>query len=220
MVSQDGTTLFTGPVRGDGDVATALQDATDLATPAWDHGDRLWLLDRTDDGAQVRWLRGRRGATVEVPGITGEQVKSFLVSRDGTRLVAVVRLARADEVRAARLHHDQRGRVVGASRARELEPQEAPGRIVDIAWRTATTIAVLNRLSQASGKVGTIGVDGAPTGLAGITTTLGGATALAGSPVPAQVVYAVTGAGLVDLSVAVRGPQVLDEGVTYVGYVG
>lgn len=219
-VSQDGTTLFTGPVRGDDDVTTALQDATDLATPAWDHSGRLWLLDRTADGAQLRWLRGRRGAAVEVPGITGEQVKSFLVSRDGTRVVAVVRLARADEVRVARLHHDQRGRVVGASRARALEPQEAPGRIVDIAWRTATTIAVLNRLSPASGKVGTIGVDGAPTGLAGITTTLGGATALAGSPVPEQVVYAVTGGGLVDLSVAVRGPQVLDEGITYVGYVG
>ncbi|GHJ59617.1 lipoprotein [Nocardioides sp. OK12] len=220
-VSADGTTLWTAPVRGaDQDVTTTLQDATDLATPAWDHRDRLWLLDRTADGAQVRWLRGDRGSVVEVPGITGEEVKSFLVSRDGSRVVAVVRLGRADEVRVARLHQDQRGRVVGASRARALSPEEAPGRIVDIAWRTTTTIAVLNRLSPASGKVSTIGVDGAPTGLEGITTTLGGATSLAGSPVPEQVVYAITGSGLIDLSVAVRGPQVLDAGVTYVGYVG
>lgn len=220
-VSADGTTLWTAPVRGaDQEVVTALQGATDLATPAWDHRDRLWLLDRTADGAEVRWLRGERGAVVEVPGITGEEVKSFLVSRDGSRLVAVVRGPRADEVRVARLFQDQRGRVVGASRADVLAPQEAPGRIVDVAWRTTTTIAVLNRLSPASGKVSTIGVDGAPTGLDGITTTLGGATSLAGSPVPEQVVYAVTGGGLIDLSVAVRGLQLLEEGVTYVGYVG
>ncbi|ANH36592.1 Lipoprotein LpqB precursor [Nocardioides dokdonensis FR1436] len=220
-VSADGTEVFSAPVRGDDEpVTTVLEGATDLAAPAYDHRGRLWLVDRTPQGAVVRWVRGERGRVLDVPGISGQRVKRFLVSRDGSRLIAVVRRARLDEVRVARLRQDPRGGVVAATQARPLSLQEPSGRIIDIAWRTTTTIAVLHRLTPTSAKVSTIGVDGSPTGLGGITTTLGGAVALAGSPEPTEVVYAVTGSGLIDLSVAVRGPQVLDEGITYVGYVG
>ena len=64
------------------------------------------------------------------------------------------------------------------------------------------------------------GVDGSPGGLGGIITTLSGATALVGSPAAGTRVYAVTDTGLADLNATVRGPRVLDEGLTFVTYAG
>jgi hypothetical protein len=234
-VSQAGGTVLLAPLT-DGEGAAPLEDpstdpglaevvtaavGTDLLPPAWDVHDRLWLLDRTSSGAVVSWVQGDRSGVVEVPGITGAEVRDFLVSRDGTRLVAVVRGPRSDTVRVARIRSDGRERVVGASRSRALRLDDDPSRrIRDVAWTSTTTLAVLNRLTDVSAKVVTVGVDGSPGGLGGIITTLSGATALVGSPAAGTRVYAVTDTGLADLNATVRGPRVLDEGLTFVTYAG
>ena len=59
-----------------------------------------------------------RAVPVDVPGITGDGRPHFLVSRDGTRLVAVVhgRAGRHACV-VSRIRHDALGRVAGATRA-------------------------------------------------------------------------------------------------------
>lgn len=200
---------------------TTVLSGTDVLPPAWDLLDRLWMVDRTATGAVVTWARDERTETVTVPGVTGRDVRHVLVSRDGTRLVAVVRTGGRDEVRVARIRSDTEGVVTGAGRARPLSlGEETSARILDVAWTTTTTLGVLNRLTDDSAKVVTIGVDGAPLGLDAITTTLSGATGLVGSPDPALRVYAVTDTGLADLNADVRGPRVLEEGVTYVGYAG
>ena len=79
---------------------------------------------------------------------------------------------------------------------------------------------MLNRLTDVSAKVVTVGVDGSPSGLGGIITTLTGARALVGSPARGARVYAVTDTGLADLVATVRGPRVAEEGLTYVRYAG
>lgn len=232
-VSEGGGTLSVAPLadglvaapEGDDDPGLAdvrtLLEGTDLLPPAWDLHGRLWVVDRTATGALVSWYAGEEGGTLEVPGITGEQVSDLLVSRDGSRLVAVVRGPRGDTVRVARIRTDADGLVAGTTRARALVLDDDPSRrIRDVAWSTTTTLAVLNRLTDVTAKVVTVGVDGAPGGLDGITTTLSGARALVGSPAPATRVYAVTDTGLADLEATVRGPRVLDEGVTYVDYAG
>ena len=238
-VTDDGTTAYLAPLSDGGleaaagegaeegaedpglaEVATVLT-GTDLLPPAWDVHDRLWLLDRTSVGAVVQWYAGERSGVVEVPGVSGLQVSELLVSRDGSRLVAVVRGPRGDSLRVARIRTDAEGGVAGATRARALAiDDDASRRIRDVAWTSPTTLAVLNRLTDVSAKVVTVGVDGSPGGLGGITTTLSGATALAGSPAPGARVYAITDSGLADLNATVRGPRVLDEGVTYLDYAG
>ncbi|WP_376707708.1 LpqB family beta-propeller domain-containing protein [Nocardioides alcanivorans] len=82
----------------------------DLLKPAWDHSKTLWALDRGAQGAVVWAMPGRRAAQVQVPGITGERVRDFIVSRDGSRMVAVVAGARGDRVVAARIARN-RGRI-------------------------------------------------------------------------------------------------------------
>ena len=232
-VSEGGGTLYAAPLTdglpssaageddpGLDDVRTLLA-GTDLLPPAWDLHGRLWVVDRTATGALVSWYAGDRGGALEVPGVTGEQVTDLLVSRDGSRLVAVVRGPRADSLRVARILTDEEGMVVGVTRARALVLDDDPSRrIRDVAWTSTTNLAVLNRLTGVTAKVVTVGVDGSPGGLGGITTTLSGARALVGSPAPGAGVYAVTDTGLADLGATVRGPRVLDEGVTYVDFAG
>lgn len=231
-VSEGGGTLFLAPLTDGLPAAEAGQDdpglddvrtllsGTDLLPPAWDLHGRLWVVDRTATGALVSWYAGDEGGAVTVPGVTGEQVTELLVSRDGSRLVAVVRGPRGDSLRVARIRTDADGLVAGVTRARPLELDDPGQRIRDVAWTSTTTLAVLNRLTDVTAKVVTVGVDGSPGGLGGITTTLSGATALVGSPAPGTGLYAVTDTGLADLGATVRGPRVLDEGVTYVDVAG
>ena len=80
------------------------------ARPRWDYRDRIWVLDRGAGRASVS-RRGRRESRrrVGVPGVTGRDRHQLLVSRDGSRLVAVVRGRKADRVVASRVRHDEAG---------------------------------------------------------------------------------------------------------------
>lgn len=97
------------PLNGSLAPVRAIQ-GVDLLKPAWDHSKTLWALDRGAQGAVVWAMPGRRAAQVQVPGITGERVRDFIVSRDGSRMVAVVAGARGDRVVAARIARN-RGRI-------------------------------------------------------------------------------------------------------------
>ncbi len=84
---------------------------------------------------------------------------SFLVSRDGTRFVAVVRTRQpglpgvtVDELRVGRLElQDANTQVirVRATEAITLGGSDQP-RVKDIAWTSTTTIAVLSTISTRS----------------------------------------------------------------------
>ena len=220
-VSRDGTTLRLAAVRGvDEPVRTVIDGASDLLEPAWDGNDRLWVVDRTEEGAVVRHVVGRRVRELDVPGISGEDVTSFLISRDGSRFVAVIHGVRRDLIRVSRLEYDESGRLRAATESESIALDDDPlGRVRDIAWFSPITVAVLTRLSPGASKVSTIGVDGAPTSQDPLPTTLGDATALIGSPAPGEPLYAVTDAGLAVLS-SVGGPRVLEDGLTVLDYVG
>ena len=70
---------------------TVLSEGVDILHPAWDKPHRMWVVDRRPDGAVVSVVVDGRIAGVDVPGITGKDVIDFLVSRDGTRIVAAIR---------------------------------------------------------------------------------------------------------------------------------
>ena len=75
----------------------------DLLKPAWDVAGRLWLVDRRETGAVVSVVVDRRQRAVQISGVSGARVKPFLVSRDGTRLVAVVRGPKGDQLVVSRI---------------------------------------------------------------------------------------------------------------------
>jgi hypothetical protein len=224
-ITADGGSVVVAPVRGRRQqVLEVASGATDLLRPAWDFSGRLWLADRSPGGARLSYVEhGRELAVpVRVPGVTGTELGDFLVSRDGSRLAAVVRRPSGDQLMISRILHDDQGNVLRATRARRIS-WEGGGRldIRDIAWRTPTTVAVLHGLTDELSQVRTISVDGSPPGLDSLSTTLRGRVgALVGSPVADQSLYAVTRSSLIDLSNSERGDETRDPRVTMLAYVG
>ncbi|MBB6629014.1 GerMN domain-containing protein [Nocardioides sp. KIGAM211] len=225
-ISGGGRSVLRGPVRGgSADVREVVSDATDLLPPAWDLGDRLWLLDRTKSGARILTVTGDGDPQpLRVQGISGRDVRSFLVSRDGSRLVAAVRPAGGggDQILVSRIVRDDRGRVRSATAAQRIGTEVGERlNIRDLAWSSPTSVAVLDTINDALAQVRTVSVDGSPPGIDSLSTTLRGRIlGLVGSPVPGESLYAVARTNLVDLSSADRGDVALDSGVTSLGYVG
>ncbi len=223
-VSDDGRSVLVAPVHGPGtEVRQVVSGASDLLRPAWDFADRLWLVDNGPDGARVSYVFHDRVTGVRVPGVTGSRVREFLVSRDGSRLVAVVHRGRAgDAIMVSRIRHDDQGHVLGADRARRLS-WEGSGqlRIRDLAWRTTTSIAVLNLVGDQLAQVRALPLDGSPPAIGSLSTTLpGNIEGLVGSPAPNEDLYSRTRSSLRDLSSSGRGLQNLESGTTALGYVG
>ncbi len=233
-VSQDGRRVLAAAVRAPSSevppsgVLTVVSGGTDLLNPAWDFAGRLWVVDRTDQGAVVSYIERGQTHVLEVPDVSGRQVTSFLVSRDGTRFVAVVRSRRpglpgvtVDELRVGRLElQDANSQVI---RVRETEQISLGGseqpRVKDIAWRSTTAIAVLSPVAVGElYSVQTVAVDGAPTDTTA-TSINGEVIGLAGTPVTDSRQYAVTPTSLVDLRTLTR-TFLGDSPISSLGYVG
>lgn len=223
-VSRDGTQLLTAPTETpDGVVTAPVIGAVDLATPCFDYRDRTWVLDRAGGRARVILVVDGVAELEPVPGLTGRNVTKLLVSRDGTRLVAVVRGPQADRIVATQVRHDASGDVLGFTRLRTLPlPAEGSTRVRDIAWASPTTVSVLSDINADFSQVRTISVDGAP---GRVTTT--GATSLRGrfrllvsAPVDDPEAYAVGGRSISDLTRQERTVPDLPPGLTSLTYVG
>lgn len=221
-VSADGTSLLSAPVRSQTgeQPRTIARERTDLLPPAWDFAERLWVVDNTPSGARVAYREKGPLIAVRVPGVSGRQVRAFLISRDGTRFVAVVRgRAGDDTVRAGRIHYDDQGRVTGAGVARELPLEGVDrARIIDVAWTSPTSIIVVRPISGVTSEVSTLPVDGAPAASRSISVS-GRVLALVASPDGTSTPFAVRRDGLVDLDTGATTPF-LEGPVTSLGYVG
>jgi hypothetical protein len=217
--------LLVGPVLGDAPPRRVMA-GPGLLRPSWDFADRLWAIQDTTDGATISYLaRGRgRPHEVRVPGISGENVQRFLVSRDGSRLVAVLHGPRADRLVVSRLRYDASGVATGATRARRI-PWQSGGttRIRDIGWTAPTTVAVLDRLSTSQAEVRILNVDGSTTPDQAPPRLVSGLVrGLATSP--SQTPYVVLAQGLNDIShdTAQLDPndQIPTVGLVHVSYAG
>jgi hypothetical protein len=223
-VAADGRSVLVAPVRDPGNrVTQRVSQASNLLKPAWDLHDRMWLVDRTPSGSRVSYLENGTLHALTVPRLTGRDVKRFLVSRDGSRLVAVVhRGDLGDAFFVSRIRYDAAGHVLDALPATRVfwEGGRSLLQVRDIAWLSPTTFVVLHRIAQ-SFEVRSLSVDGSPSGLDGLPTKLNGDfRALAGSPVPGEDLYAVTDSGLYDVTQPGVGDATFDQSVTTVGYAG
>ena len=221
-VSTTGSDLLIAPTdAATGEVTTIPIGAIDLAPPSWDHRGRIWLLDRGDGSARVILVVDGTHAEVQVPGLSRRRLTKLLVSRDGTRLVAVLRGRKADRVVSTRIRHDAAGAVVGFTPLRTLPlVLEGKARIRDVGWRSPTTVSVLSDITAGS-QVRTLSVDGAPGEIAaGGTTRLRGANrAIVSAPTDSEV-FALAGRAVTSLTRPERSVPDLPKGLTSLTYVG
>jgi hypothetical protein len=171
-----------------------------LLRPSWDFAHRLWEVRNGPEGAEVLYVAKDRERTLRVHGITGENVRRFIVSRDGSRIIAVLGGAERDHIVASRIRYDALGRAIDATRAKPIR-WESSGttHISDIGWTSPTTIAVLDQLSPSQAEVRILNVDGSTRAdQASPTLITGRVRALVGSP--DQTPFAVLPTGLQAIS--------------------
>lgn len=213
--------LRTSVENPDEPVVELVSGATDVLPPAWDLGDRLWLVDRPSGGARVLLATGDQVRSITVPGVSGSRVLAMRVSRDGSRLVTVVRRPGGDRLLVSRVRHDERGRVLGVGRPDRVRVgSDSPRRIVDVGWRSATALVVLSRLESDLLEASVHSVDGAPgTPEVGPIRLRGRRGQVVGSPVTGEPVLVRVGGRVTDLDdpvPSVPGPP----GVDWMGYAG
>jgi hypothetical protein len=176
-VSEDGTTVVLAP-RGqtadqppEPEQTEVLYTGRDLLGASWDVFEDLWLVDRTARGAALAVVRDGEVVPLDAPGLTGEEITDFVVSRDGSRLVAVVPGRSGDRLLISRVMRGPNGRVRGLTRAVDLPlAQGGVDEIRDIAWRTPGSVAVLTGPTPESSQVLLALVDGS-TALADVDST-------------------------------------------------
>lgn len=166
-VTEDGTTVVLAPRGQPGTQppppgqTEVVYEGTDVLRPAWDVFEDLWLVDRTRAGAVVSVVADGEAAAVEAPGLTGQEVTGFVVSRDGSRLVAAVRGRSGDRLLVARVARTTNGQVRGLTRAVELPLiQGGVDEIRDLAWRSPGGLLVLTGPTPESSQVQLALVDG------------------------------------------------------------
>lgn len=195
------TSLLVGPVLG-ASQPTQVLSGPGLLRPTWDFAGRLWDVQNGPSGAQVVYVDHGRTHLVRFPGITGGDVRRFLVSRDGSRLVAVLRGSAADQILVSRIRYGANGRALRGTRSRPIRwVSGGTTRVRDIGWTSPTTLAVLDQLSGSQAEVRILNIDGStPAGETPATVIPGVVIRLATSPVATQTPYAVLASGLHDLA--------------------
>ncbi|WGY03490.1 LpqB family beta-propeller domain-containing protein [Nocardioides sp. QY071] len=181
--------------------AQVLLDGGTYARPTWDHAGRLWVLERRASGAVVWLYDGAELRTVRVPGVTGTRARSLVVSRDGTRLVAVVRVpGQGDQVVGARVFLNGRGQVARTGRPFVVRAPEGSA-IIDLAWASPVRVALLTATVPGNlYEVDVVAADGATVGVDVLSTIVTGEVlGLAASPVEDAAMYAVYAEQYVDL---------------------
>jgi Lipoprotein LpqB beta-propeller domain/Sporulation and spore germination len=222
-VTESGQSVLTGPLHGtERSDPEVLDGWTDLLPPSWDLAGRLWLVDRRAGDARVYVVVDNVAVPVTAPGITGQRVASFTVSRDGTRFAALIDGRRSDDVVVvSRVETGGQARV-RLQQARTL-PWEggAPLNVRDLGWSSPTSLAVLSQLTEGISQIRDLNVDGSPSGATGSTDTVQGRMRwLVSSPVESEPAYAVAPKWIIDLTGPGRseGPAGLDLAtLTYVG---
>ncbi|HEX3932388.1 MAG TPA: LpqB family beta-propeller domain-containing protein [Nocardioides sp.] len=217
------TGLLVGPAGLTGGPATAVRvlSGPGLLRPSWDFAGRLWEVRNGPSGAVVYDVRRHHAQRVPIPGISGHLVRRFLVSRDGSRLVAVLRGTSSDRIAVSRLRYDSNGGAKRATPARSIPWVSGAARIRDIGWTSPTTIEVLDQLSGTQAEVRILNVDGSTSADEAPTSAIPGPTlGLVTSPVDAQTPYAVQQRSLYDLAqIDTTAPSVAVVSTTHLHHI-
>ncbi|WP_203336843.1 LpqB family beta-propeller domain-containing protein [Nocardioides limicola] len=219
-VSRNGRVLRVASITDPVAAPESALTGTDLLRPAWDSDGRLWTIDRAPGGAAVSVITAAGPQPLQVRGVSGENVTAFLVSRDGSRLVAVVRRPAGDSLVVSRIRRDERGAVVGAGPATVIAwDVDTPLDVQHLAWRTASSVVVVNARSDQLTEIRTIPVDGSHgRSREALVLRRDRVLGYAGSPVESDRRYLLTDDGVIDLDD--REPLPFDDELDALAFVG
>ncbi len=202
-----------------------ISQGEDILKPVWDFEDRLWLVDRRRSGAAVSVVVDDVRSTVEIPGVSGASVKSFAVSRDGSRFVAVVKQPDSDVVLVSRVVRDSEGNVLRATEATPIA-QGSPDnllRVTALGWRSPTVLTLVVRVTEDRDEIRFMSIDGGPNNFESLGETTRmlpeRVRRLTSSPVATDGVLVTTDSGVqdpFDAGIAAAIPSTI-EALTYVG---
>lgn len=165
-VSGNGRRVFVGPDRGGrsaGRVRTVLDGGTDVLRPSYDRFGGLWLVDNTRRGAVIHHIDGDLDAVIPVRGVSSRRLSSFLVTRDGTALVAVLAHGTNPTVIVGSIVRDALGHVERVTAVRTLQITGVDlGPARDVAQNAATSVAVLTRPATGPDQIVYVELDGSP----------------------------------------------------------
>ena len=165
-VTGNGRRAFQAPTVGDRSASRAtvvLDGATNLLRPVYDRFGNLWLVDAPRSGAVVRVVTGGRVRVVQVPGISGQRIAAFTVTRDGASVVAGLAGGSTPTLAVSQVQRSQTGRPVrGLAAERVRVPDVDLATIVDVGQNSPTGVVVLTRSSAPGGRLFTAELDGSP----------------------------------------------------------
>ncbi len=146
VVHRDGRVLVGGIAASAEAPAKWFRGSTSLLQPSWDVHQVLWLVDQDPKtGAAVYAVTAEGRRRVPAPGIDGNRVEAFAVSRDGVRLAAI--LGKGDASRLVTSVIDRASRnpaAVSLSKARPLvSPSFTATGLTGLAWVSPTAVMVL-----------------------------------------------------------------------------
>ncbi|HEY1134757.1 MAG TPA: GerMN domain-containing protein [Nocardioides sp.] len=166
-------------------------EAQGTALMAWDFAGRLWIADG-GDAARLRVVSSGTVTPVSAPELSGRRVTSIVVSRDGSRLAAVVGPDSAQQVVVARVRYDERGGVADVVQPAHELPVATPGvAVLDVGWRSATELLVLARLDENLVQLQRVPVDGSPGADDDATLVMSDAQRLVSSTAPGTALLLV-----------------------------
>lgn len=133
-----------------------------VARLSWDFAGRLWIADG-NDGARLRVVSSGTVTPLNAPDLGGQRLTALTVSRDGSRLVAVIGAPGAQRVVVSRVRYDERGGVADVVEpAQDLAVDTLGLTVLDVGWRSATEVVVLARLDDTLVQLQRAPVDGSP----------------------------------------------------------
>lgn len=169
LVTAGGTRLIVGSTSPSPDAISDrvwFQGADHLIKPSWDVHDLLWLVDRTPAGAVVR-VATQRGdrvvhAVVDARGISGQDVRAFAVSRDGTRVAAILGRGSTSHLVIAMVQRSATSSLdVALTAVRPVRNANFPvANMTALAWFSPTSVMVLGQVGASEPQPYQIAIDG------------------------------------------------------------
>ncbi|WP_157555524.1 LpqB family beta-propeller domain-containing protein [Herbidospora yilanensis] len=120
-----------------------------LTPPSWDREGEVWAVETAGGKSQV-WHAATAGhqSPVPAPELENANVTAFRVARDGVRVAVVADNGAGPTVQIGSI---VRGPTYRVGALETLVPAEEGQKIVDVAWRDATTLLVLTEKNSPSG---------------------------------------------------------------------
>ncbi|WP_157518918.1 LpqB family beta-propeller domain-containing protein [Herbidospora mongoliensis] len=120
-----------------------------LTPPSWDRNGEVWSVESAGGRSQVwRASTGGHQSPVPAPELAEADVTAFRVARDGVRVAVVADNGSGQTVQIGSIVRGQTYRV-GALET--LVPAEEGQKVIDVAWKDATTLLVLTEKDSPNG---------------------------------------------------------------------